>query len=67
MTCSCLACKTERLVLDWAEGRSEKRPDDETIKEVLLRVVRTNRLRRDVDAARHQKERVHYAGRDDLH
>jgi len=50
MTCSCLACRTQAMVVEWAEGRGPK-PDEEIIKEVLLRVIRQDRLKRDVETA----------------
>jgi len=37
-SCLCPNCRARRRVIDWAEG-SPNRPDDETIKKVILALV----------------------------
>lgn len=43
--CSCMACRNQRWVSEWAEGEDVPRPPDEIVKQEVRRMLRSASLR----------------------
>ena len=40
--CSCIACRSRRWLVDWAEGVEDTRPDDDVIRREVVRLMAEN-------------------------